>query len=157
MPLAAMVPLGIITVAIGLAGLGMGGVHYLFQGEVRDRFQGPGLVCPDSPAEQALLSTACTAGGFPLPPFPFSCPRRLATAALAAALPSLSSKLSPRVWHALPSMPCALTHAGVRGGAGEGAGGGGAGDSGGGGGEGGGGPGGGGWLTHVLLFWLPVP
>ena len=46
MPLAAMVPLGIITVAIGLAGLGMGGVHYLFQGEVRDRFQGPGPVCP---------------------------------------------------------------------------------------------------------------
>ena len=34
MPLAAMVPLGIITVAIGLAGLGMGGVHYVFQGEV---------------------------------------------------------------------------------------------------------------------------
>ena len=46
MPLAAMVPLGIITAAIGLAGLGMGGVHYLFQGEVRDRFQGPSPVCP---------------------------------------------------------------------------------------------------------------
>jgi hypothetical protein len=34
MPLAAMVPLGIITVALGLAGLGMGGVHYAFTGEV---------------------------------------------------------------------------------------------------------------------------
>ena len=69
MPLAAMVPLGIITVAIGLAGLGMGGVHYLFQGEVRDRFQGPGLVCPDSPAEQAPLR-APRAPRVVTPPFP---------------------------------------------------------------------------------------
>ena len=50
MPLAALVPLGIITVALGLAGLGMGGVHYAFTGEVRDRFNSPSPFCPDSRA-----------------------------------------------------------------------------------------------------------
>jgi len=65
MPLAAMVPLGIITVAIGLAGLGMGGVHYVFQGEVRDRFQGPSPGCPRFASKQAPLHTVRKPRGEP--------------------------------------------------------------------------------------------
>ena len=89
MPLAAMVPLGIITVALGLAGLGMGGVHYAFTGEVRDRFNSPSPFCPDSratmrhsthcvhwrwrppsrpPSSRAPASYRCTRCRPPLPP-----------------------------------------------------------------------------------------
>ena len=57
MPLAAMVPLGIITVALGLAGLGMGGVHYAFTGEVRDRFSCPSPVGPRFASNRAPLNT----------------------------------------------------------------------------------------------------
>jgi hypothetical protein len=35
MPLAALLPLGIITAALGVAGVGLSGTHYLFTGEVR--------------------------------------------------------------------------------------------------------------------------
>ena len=35
MPLAALLPLGIITAALGVAGVGLSGAHYLFTGEVR--------------------------------------------------------------------------------------------------------------------------
>ena len=57
MPLAAMVPLGIITVALGVAGLGMGGVHYAFTGEVRDRFSCPSTVGPRFASNRAPLNT----------------------------------------------------------------------------------------------------
>jgi hypothetical protein len=33
MPLAALLPLGIITAALGVAGVGLSGAHYLFTGE----------------------------------------------------------------------------------------------------------------------------
>ena len=90
MPLAAMVPLGIITAAIGLAGLGMGGVHYLFQGEVRDRFQGPGPVCPRCANKRHNTPRA------PRPPL-LSCARQLATAAPAAALPLSSQQANTQL------------------------------------------------------------
>ena len=58
MPLAALVPLGIITVALGVAGLGMGGVHYAFTGEVRDRFICPSTVGPRFASNRVPLN-AC--------------------------------------------------------------------------------------------------
>ena len=66
MPLAAMVPLGIITVALGLAGLGMGGVHYAFTGEVRDSSIAPARFAPIREQPCATQHTACTGGGDPL-------------------------------------------------------------------------------------------
>ena len=96
MPLAAMVPLGIITVALGLAGLGMGGVHYAFTGEVRDRFNSPSPFCPDSRATMRH-STHCVHWRWRPPSRPPPLVRRLATAAPAAALPYPLSELSARV------------------------------------------------------------
>ena len=96
MPLAAMVPLGIITVALGLAGLGMGGVHYAFTGEVRDRFNCPSPVGPRLASNHAPLNTLCAlAVATPLSPPPLV--RQLATVAPAAALPYPPSELSARV------------------------------------------------------------
>jgi hypothetical protein len=74
MPLAAMVPLGIITVALGLAGLGMGGVHYAFTGEVRDRLNCPSPVGPRFASNQAPLNTLrALAVATPLSPPLLSC------------------------------------------------------------------------------------
>ena len=64
-----MVPLGIITAAIGLAGLGMSGVHYLFTGEVRDISQTPPSVAPTAPNKQHSVSSVHDQ---PNPPSPSS-------------------------------------------------------------------------------------